>query len=126
MFDFDDFNADLSEALSNSLSVRDYNMADWKYEKIMEQIRNFEATLDAEHEIALKLASFGSSITMIVTRIGYQNPDLLYFYGFVNGTESKLIQHMNQLNFLLTSVEREDKSKPARRIGFIPSDDVED
>lgn len=117
---------DFTVPLADSIYIRNYDMADWKYEKIMEQIRNFEATLDAEHEIALKLASFGSSITMIVTRIGYQNPDLLYFYGFVNGTESKLIQHMNQLNFLLTSVEREDKSKPARRIGFIPSDDVED
>lgn len=113
-------------SLAKRISVRDYNLADWKYEKIMEQIREFEEALDAEHEIALKLASFGSSITMAVTYIGYQNPDLLYFYGLVNGTDAQLIQHMNQLNFLLTSVERKDKSKPARRIGFIPSYDVED
>ena len=113
-------------SLAESISIRDYETADWKYEKLMEQIHDFEETLDAEHEIALKLASFGSSITMIVTNIGYQNPDLLYFYGFVNGTEAQLIQHMNQLNFLLTSVERADKSKPARRIGFIPSADAED
>ncbi|MCM1181481.1 MAG: DUF6173 family protein, partial [Clostridium sp.] len=92
----------------------------------MEQIHEFEKTLDSEHEIALKLASFGSSITMSVTEIGYQNPDILYFYGFVNGTEAQLIQHMNQLNFLLTSVELEDKSKPARRIGFIASNEAED
>lgn len=123
-----DFSASLapSVSLAESISIRDYDKADWKYEKIMEQIHDFEETLDAEHEIALKLASFGSSITMSVTEIGYQNPDLLYFYGFVNGTEAQLIQHMNQLNFLLTSVEREDKSKPARRIGFISSDDAED
>lgn len=102
--------------------IRDYNLADWKYEKIMEEIRNFEEQLDSEHEIALKLASFGSSITMSVTSIGYQNPDMLYFYGFINGKDAQLIQHINQLNFLITSVERIDKSKPARRIGFTISD----
>lgn len=104
-------------------SPRDFRLADWKYEKIMEEIRDFEETLDAEHEIALQLASFGSSVTMIVTEIGYQTPDMLYFYGFVNGKDSQLIQHISQLNFLITSVEREDKTKPARRIGFnLPCD----
>lgn len=106
-----------------SASIRDYNMADWKYEKIMEEIRDFEKRLDENHEVALNLASFGSSITMNVTDIGYQNPDILYFYGYVNGKESQLIQHINQLNFLITSIERVDNSKPARRIGFITSDD---
>lgn len=49
---------------------RDYNMADWKYEKLVEQIREFEEILDEDHEIALKLASFGSSVVMSVTDIG--------------------------------------------------------
>ena len=110
--------------LAESISIRDYDRADWKYEKIEEQIHKFEETLDNEHEIALNLASFGSSLTMFVTEISYQNPDILYFYGFVNGTKAQLIQHMNQLNILLTSVEREDKSKPARRIGFTFSNSV--
>lgn len=108
----------MSSDLLDIVQLRDYTLADWKYEKIMEQIHDFEETLDAEHEIALRLASFGSSITMIVTEIGYQNPDILYFYGFVDGKYSKLIQHSSQLNFLITSIEREDKTKPARRIGF--------
>ena len=103
--------------------IRNYNLADWKYEKIMEEIHEFEENLDEEHQVALNLASFGSSITMVVTSIGYQNPDMLYFYGFVNGKYAQLIQHINQLNFLLTSIEREDKTKPARLIGFITSND---
>lgn len=106
--------------------LRNYNHADWKYEKIIEEIRKFEEDLDSEHEIAISLASFGSSITMIVTFIGYQNPDMLYFYGLVNGKEAQLIQHVSQLNFLITSVERVDKTKPARRIGFNVSTDHED
>lgn len=116
---------DYAASIAESISIRDYDLADWKYEKIMKQIHEFEETLDTEHEIALQLASFGSSITMIVTDISFQNPDLLYFYGFINGKDAQLIQHMSQLNFLLTSVEREDKSKPARRIGFVCPDDAE-
>ena len=44
------------------------------------------------------------------------------FKGFVDGKESTLIQHMNQLNFLLTSVEKEPE-RPKRRIGFFVSED---
>lgn len=97
---------------------RDYNMADWKFEKLIEQIKDFEEGLDDDHEVALKLASFGSAIMMYVVTIGYQNPDMLYFYGFVDGQPAQLIQHMSQLNFLITSVEKIDKDRPARRIGF--------
>lgn len=97
---------------------RDYNMADWKFEKLIEQIKDFEEGLDDDHEVALKLASFGSAIMMYVVTIGYQNPDMLYFYGFVDGQPAQLIQHMSQLNFLITSVEKIDKDKPAGRIGF--------
>ncbi|MBQ8280677.1 MAG: hypothetical protein IJZ23_12620 [Roseburia sp.] len=103
--------------------IRNYKNADWKYEKIVEQITDFQDSLDSEHEVALLLASFGSSITLAVTDIGYQNPDLLYFYGTINGKEAQLIQHTSQLNFLLTAIEREDKTKPARRIGFMTDDD---
>lgn len=99
---------------------RDYHAADWQYDKIMEKIRDFEKELDSNHEIALLLASFGTSVLMQVTELGYQNPAMLYFYGYVNGEYSQLIQHVSQLNFLITSVEKEDKSKPPKRIGFTP------
>lgn len=109
--------------LLHSISVRDYSLADWKYEKLVEQLREYENSLDSEHELALCLASFGSTITMAITDVSYQNPDILYFYGYVNGKPAQLIQHVSQLNILLTSVEREDKTKPARRIGFTVADD---
>lgn len=110
----------------NPITIRDYSLVDWKYEKILDQIHNFEASLDDDHEIALRLTSFGTSVTMIVTSLGYQNPDIFYFYGLVNRKKSQLIQHASQLNFLLTSVEREDKTKPARRIGFANPNDASD
>ncbi len=99
-------------------TIRDYKLADWKYEKIMKEIFDFEQQLDDQHEIALNLASFGSNILLNVVHIEYQNPDILYFFGYVNGTYSQLIQHVSQLNFLLTSVPKDDPTKPPRRIGF--------
>lgn len=105
------------------LKPRNYQLADWKYEKVAEQITKFQDTLDSDHEVALWLTSFGSTMLMQVTEVKYQNPDLFYFFGYVNGVYSQLIQHSSQLNFLLTSVEKEDKTKPPRRIGFsLPSE----
>lgn len=122
MFDTDDFKTD-KYSLKPPGS---YHFASWQYEKIMQQITDFEQGLDDNHEIALKLTYFGNSTMMLVTNIGYQNPDLLYFFGYVNGIYSQLIQHISQLNFLITSVEQEDKTKPIRRIGFRNSENSND
>lgn len=102
-----------------AMTPRDYTMADYSHELIMEEIQEFENTLDQDHEVALMLASFGQSVTMAVTKIGYANPSTLFFYGFVNGNPATLIQHLSQLNFLLLAVQKEDPTKPPRRIGFI-------
>lgn len=107
-----------------TLQIRDYNMADYSYEVIMERIKEFEDDLDEEHEVALKLASFGQSITLSVTGIGYSNPSTLVFHGFVGDQEATLIQHMSQLNFLLVAARKADPEKPPRRIGFdVPNED---
>ena len=84
-----------------SLKFRNYSLADWKYEKIMEEIAEFESTLDNDHEVALRLASFGTSTVMIVTSVGYQNPDMLYFYGFVNGKKLNLSNTLVSSTFSL-------------------------
>lgn len=98
--------------------ISDPHLASWKYKKLVEQIQEFEEGLDQDHEVAIRLASFGTSILMAVEDIGYQNPDMLYFYGKVNGEEAQLIQHTSQLNFLLLAVQKPDPQKPPRRIGF--------
>lgn len=84
----------------------------------MERIKEFEDTLDEDHEIALRLASFGQSITLSVVDIGYSNPSTLVFHGYVGDQPATLIQHMSQLNFLLLAVKKADPEKPPRRIGF--------
>lgn len=104
-----------------ALLFRDHRMADYAYEVIVERIKDFEECLDDQHEVAVKLASFGQSVTLSVTDIGYSNPSTLVFYGFVGEQRAELIQHMSQLNFLLLSVQKPDPEKPPRRIGFAQS-----
>ena len=54
---------------------------------------------------------------MEVAAIGYEKSVLMVFTGLVNGRKATLIQHINQLNFLLTSVPK-DPELPKRKIGF--------
>lgn len=100
------------------LDIRNYFLADYQYELLCKYIKQFQDDLDDEHEIGLQLTSFGQSITLNVTDIGYSNPSIIDFYGYVNGNKAHLIQNINQLNFLLISVPKADPNKPARRIGF--------
>ena len=97
---------------------RDYKNVDYQYELLMKEIKEFESHLDDEHEIALKLASFGESITIAVTHIGYYTPSLIVFDGIVNGSSATLVQHVNQLNFLMLAIPKSEPDRQTRRIGF--------
>lgn len=108
---------DLNALDVDALTIN-YDMAEWPYEKIREQIKEFQDELDDDHEVALMLTNFGQSIILNVTDIGFQNPNLIYYYGEVNGNYCQLIQHVSQISFLLMAVRRSDPNKPARRIGF--------
>lgn len=102
--------------------MRDRHSADWQYEKIKEEIKEFENNLDDNTEISMQLASFGQSILINVRDIGYQNPDLFYIYGKVKGQPVQLIQHITQLSFLLTSSPKIDPYHPPHRIGFVDNE----
>ena len=91
--------------------------SDEQFRILRKYIEAFESSLDPEHEVAIMLTNFGQTITMQVTYITYEEPVLMVFKGFVNGQEATLIQHVNQLNFLLTSMKKED-DRPKRKIGF--------
>lgn len=115
-------NMDLSERIANSvrtINIKPNDSADRKYEIIVEQIKEFQDGLSDELDVCVQLASFGSSILMYVTDIGYQNPDVLYFWGHINGNKAQLIQHMSQLNFLLMAVKKEKPEDKPKRIGFL-------
>ena len=89
-----------------------------QFEIIRQYIVDFQNSLDNEHDSGIFLTNFGTSMLMEVTEIGYEQSVLIVFKGFVNGRMSTLIQHIGQLNFLLTSVPKEP-DVPKRKIGFI-------
>ena len=78
--------------------------ADEQFEILKKYIQNYENTLDSEHEVGLMMTNFGQSVLMV-------------FNGYVNGKQSTLIQHINQLNFLLTSIKLNNHEEK-HRIGF--------
>ena len=91
--------------------------SDTQFNIIRRYIEDFEASLDSEHEVGMMLTNFGQSVLMQVTNITYEKSVLLVFYGYVNGRHATLIQHIDQLNFLLTSIDKEP-DRPKRKIGF--------
>jgi len=116
---FSDIGKNIIEPL-NVPAPQNYYLADYQYEIIRNAITEFENSLDQDHEVALKLASFGQTIVLNITDLGYSNPSLIHYYGFIDGSDSKaeLIQHVNQINFLLLAVRKADPNKQPRRIGF--------
>lgn len=94
-----------------------YSYSDTQFEIICRYVQAFQDSLDPEHDVGLLLTNFGRATLMEVTEIGYEEPVLLVFRGFVDKNPATLIQHVSQLNFLLTAVPK-DPEKPRRVIGF--------
>lgn len=101
----------------------DPNYAEYQMQLLVEYVEDFQDSLDSEHEVGIFLANYGNQKAMSVMNIGFANPMLVIFYGLIDGIDSVLIQHVSQINFLLTSVEKADPDKPPKRIGFTFSDD---
>jgi hypothetical protein len=94
------------------------NPAKWMFERLATYIKQFETTLDDEHEIGARLVSFGHNLTFHIEDMGYYGPDMIVFYGKNDkGEPVQLIQHTSQLSVLLVAVRKQ--SEQARRIGFI-------
>ena len=108
---------------SASLKLRDYNLADWMYERLVNTINDFKKELPDNMQAGGKLVSF-QNITFSIDDIGYWNPDIIKFYGTLNDdSKVELVQHTSQLNLLLVAVPRtDDLSMPRRKIGFVPEE----
>jgi len=91
--------------------------AEWMYERIAKSIMAFEKKLDSEHEVALRLVSFGPNEAFHITDMGFWEPDLIHFHGRNGaGNPVVMIQHISQVNVLLVAAPKQ-KPEP-RRIGF--------
>ena len=92
------------------------------FETLKNEITTFQDNLDDGHDVCIMLASFGQSIVMEVTAIGFRNSGTLCFQVFVNGSPAQLIQYYTQLNFMLLSVPKPEPEKKPNRIGFFSED----
>ena len=88
--------------------------------RLIREMRKFESELDDNHEVAVRLVTFGQAITFHVSALGYIDPSLVVFHGYTDSNEPvELIQHVNQISFLLMRALRLDPAKPKQQIGFI-------
>jgi Family of unknown function (DUF6173) len=96
----------------------DKSPAEWAYDRLIVYIRNFEAQLDADHEVAVGFAG-GQAGVLQIEGVGYYDPDILTFYGRdEDGQRTQLVQHVSQLSVILRAVARARPEGPPRRIGF--------
>ena len=106
-----------SEMMANYDSPVAHMWADEQFEILKKHIQLFESELDSTQEVGIMMTNFGQSVLMQVTEITFEYPVLMIFKGNVNGRKATLIQHINQLNFMLTAMELSD-GKKRRPIGF--------
>ena len=115
----------LPEAVTKT-PVAQKSPAEWAYQRLILYIKNFEQTLDAEHEVAMGLTDTGAGVLRI-EGLGYFDPDLVTFYGSdQTGARVQLVQHVTQLNVLLRANRKPESADTARRIGFELAKGLED
>jgi hypothetical protein len=87
-------------------------------EALKSYVEAFEAQLDQDHEVAVRLVSFGGAVQFHAEQIGFSKPNVITFYGVTaEGERVQLIQHVSQLSFLLQAAKK--LGETPRRIGFI-------
>jgi len=86
---------------------------------IHQEMLRFQNELDETHDVGVSLVQFGGSIIVLVDNIGYSGYNLVVFYGKdTSGNKVELIQHINQLSFILVSYPKEPEIQK-RHIGFV-------
>ncbi|MFT5630335.1 MAG: hypothetical protein ACI82I_000206 [Gammaproteobacteria bacterium] len=92
--------------------------AQWAYERIIMYIKKFEETLDNDHEVGLGFAG-GDAGVIKIEGLGYFDPDIVTYFGTNGaGAKTQLIQHVSQLNVMLTASPKHIDQAEPNRIGF--------
>ena len=89
---------------------------------LYEEIKAYQNKLPDTEDVAISVVQFNQSITILVREIGYIGYNLVCFHGEdTSGKPLELIQHVQQLNFLLMVVPKPEPEAPKRKIGFAGS-----
>ncbi len=96
------------------------------FNHLVAQIAAFEQSLPEEYEVGMRLANFGEAAQIHIRSISFKNPYLIEFHGLnMDQDVITLIQHVSELNFMLTATKPIDDEP--YRIGFdIDRDDEEE
>lgn len=116
---YEDPSTVLMKKIAKNTTQQEY-LASAYVDRLTKYINKFNAELDDEHEVGITMVSFGQSVTMHVEDVGYYNPGLVCFYGYLisDGSKAQLVQHISQINLFFAAVKRDDPTKPKRMIGF--------
>lgn len=86
---------------------------------IYNEVINYQNNLPDPTDVALNIVQFNQSTIILVDAIGYIGYNLIKFVGKdSSGNPLELVQHVSQLNFLLTVVQKPAPTIPKRQIGF--------
>ncbi len=100
--------------------------AQWAYERIIMYLKNFEDSLDNEHEVAMGFTG-GDAGVLRIEGMGYFDPDIVTFYGSdPTGAKTQLIQHVTQMNVMLRALPKAVEQAEPYRIGFRLAQDLEE
>lgn len=120
------FDLDITEQLNRNREllqmpgiIAEETTAEKVCQRIYSMMQEYSSILNQNQDIGMMLVNFGQVITIVVENIGFSGYNLIYFSGKTpDGKPQYLIQHINQLNFLLTPVPRPEPEKPKNPIGF--------
>lgn len=101
-------------------SRRRNNPAGYMHERVLRQMRDFEASLGEDEEIGARLPASAFDEPFRLTAVGFSDPDLLVFRGEQeDGRPVELLQHHTQFNLLLVALPKAPERDQPRRIGFL-------
>jgi len=110
---------EMAEATKFLAELQRSSLARSVAQALTRSIAQFDTKLDVDHEVGMKLVSFGQTVTFHVEGLGYANPNLLFFRGTTpDGNRVELIQHVSQISFLLIAIPKPDPNQPKRPFGF--------
>lgn len=108
------------QKMVNAAVIQEGSTAQIVAENLYQEIINYQSNLLDTEDVALSIAKFNESITLLVDSIGYIGYNLVRFGGKdSSGKPLELIQHVSQLNFLLMVVQKPDSEISKRKIGFV-------